>query len=135
MSRRLAREELFKLLFEAELNEVNPIIITGEYLAREEVDLGVKGKEFIEKYSKGISLHRDEILAVIDEKMTGWNFDRIGNIEKALLLFSVYELLFEGTPHEIVINETIELAKKYGDEKSHEFINGVLAKVVDGLEK
>lgn len=134
MSRRLAREELFKLLFEAEMNEVKPIAITGEYFTREGSELGESEKEFIEKYSKGISLHNDEIMAVIEEKMTGWSYDRVGNIEKALLKFSVYEILFEETPHEIVINETVELAKKYGDEKSHEFINGVLAKVVSSVE-
>ena len=56
---------------------------------------------------------------------------RIGNVEKALLKCSVYEILFKDTPCEIVINEVVELAKVYGDEKTSEFINGVLAKIVN----
>jgi len=46
------------------------------------------------------------------------------------LRFATYELMYENTGHEIVLNEVIELAKVYGEEKSHEFINGVLAKII-----
>ncbi|MFA6708070.1 MAG: transcription antitermination factor NusB, partial [Fusobacterium sp.] len=63
-------------------------------------------------------------------KMEGWSYDRIGVVERALLKSAVYELMFEKTPKEIVINEIIELAKKYGDAKSYEFLNGVLAKIL-----
>ena len=86
---------------------------------------------FIKKYMNGIAENNDRILKTIEEKITGWSFERIGNVEKALLKISVYEILCEDTPHEIVINEAVELAKMYGDEKTSEFINGVLAKVVN----
>lgn len=79
----------------------------------------------------GIAENNDKILKVIEEKITGWSFERIGNVEKALLKISVYEILCEDTPYEIVINEAVELAKIYGDEKTSEFLNGVLAKIVN----
>ena len=131
MSRRLAREELFKIVFEAEINNKDLNTVLASYLEREnEVELNEKGKEFLVEYAKGISENQDKILAELDEKMEGWSFERVGNVEKALLKISVYEILFKDTPKEIIINEAVELAKKYGDVKTYEFVNGVLAKLV-----
>ena len=131
MSRRLAREELFKIVFEAEINNKDLNTVLDSYLEREnEVELNEKGKEFLVEYAKGIIENQDKILAELDEKMEGWSFERVGNVEKALLKISVYEILFKDTPKEIVINEAVELAKKYGDTKTYEFVNGVLARLV-----
>ena len=131
MSRRLAREELFKIVFEAEINNKDLNTVLDSYLEREnEVELNEKGKEFLVEYAKGIIENQDKILAELDEKMEGWSFERVGNVEKALLKISVYEILFKDTPKEIIINEAVELAKKYGDTKTYEFVNGVLARLV-----
>ena len=131
MSRRLAREELFKIVFESEINGKDLDTVLASYLEREnEVELNEKGKEFLVEYAKGISENQDKILTELDEKMEGWSFERVGNVEKALLKISVYEILFKDTPKEIIINEAVELAKKYGDVKTYEFVNGVLAKLV-----
>ncbi|MCF0170872.1 MAG: transcription antitermination factor NusB [Fusobacterium varium] len=131
MSRRLAREELFKLVFEGEIKEENTKDILESYLNREEILQNENEIAFIKKYMNGITENNDKILKVIEEKITGWSFERIGNVEKALLKISVYEILCEDTPYEIVINEAVELAKIYGDEKTSEFLNGVLAKIVN----
>ena len=131
MSRRLAREELFKIVFEAEINNKDLNTVLDSYLEREnEVELNEKGKEFLVEYAKGIIENQNKILAELNEKMEGWSFERVGNVEKALLKISVYEILFKDTPKEIVINEAVELAKKYGDTKTYEFVNGVLARLV-----
>ena len=131
MSRRLAREELFKIVLEAEINNKDLNTVLDSYLEREnEVELNEKGKEFLVEYAKGIIENLDKILAELNEKMEGWSFERVGNVEKALLKISVYEILFKDTPKEIVINEAVELAKKYGDTKTYEFVNGVLARLV-----
>lgn len=130
MSRRVAREELFKIVFESELTEVKIDEILASYLLRDETNLNTNEREFIEKYSNGMALNDDKITDTLKDNITGWSLERIGNVEKALLKIATYEVLFEDVPAEIVVNEVIELAKRYGDEKSHEFINGVLAKVV-----
>ena len=131
MSRRAAREDLFEIIFEAEMKEEPATKICPDYLTREEdKKINQNEKEFIEQYVKGIEEHKDEILNLINSKMEGWSYDRIGIVEKALLKTAVYELMFEKTPKEVVINEVVELAKKYGDTKSYEFLNGVLAKVL-----
>ena len=111
MSRRLAREELFKLVFEGEIKEENTKDILESYLNREEILQNENEIAFIKKYMNGIAENNDKILKVIEEKITGWSFERIGNVEKALLKISVYEILCEDTPYEIVINEAVELAK------------------------
>lgn len=98
MSRRLAREELFKIVFESEINGKDLDTVLASYLEREnEVELNEKGKEFLVEYAKGISENQDKILAELDEKMEGWSFERVGNVEKALLKISVYEILFKDT--------------------------------------
>ena len=131
MSRRLAREELFKLVFEGEIKEESTKDILESYLKRDEVLTNENEIAFIKKYMIGIAENNDRILKTIEERITGWSFERIGNVEKALLKCAVYEVLCEDTPHEIIINEVVELAKMYGDEKTSEFVNGVLAKIVN----
>lgn len=133
MTRKAAREQLFKLIFEAEMKETALKDIFDSFMQRvveDELEISNSSMEFIKKYCLGIDEYSEEILNKINNTMEGWSFDRIGNVEKALLKGAVYELSYEDTPKEIVINETIELAKKYGDTKSFEFLNGVLAKFV-----
>jgi N utilization substance protein B len=77
---------------------------------------------------------KDELVELIEANMENWTFDRLGNVEKALLVFSVYELVNKKVGIEIAVNEAVELAKKYGDNKSFEFINGVLANVVRNVK-
>ncbi|MBQ4417586.1 MAG: transcription antitermination factor NusB, partial [Butyrivibrio sp.] len=67
--------------------------------------------------------------ALITERTTGWTTDRMGKAELAILRLAVYELLFDDTvPNAVAINEAVELAKRYGQDESAAFINGVLAK-------
>ena len=106
MTRREAREELFKWIFQTEI-QGNSMEKAFEY-----------------------SSLREEIETKIQAAMTDWDFSRIGYVEKSLLKLAVYEMYFEDLPVEIIVNEAVEIAKIYGDVKTHEFINGVLAKVI-----
>lgn len=135
MSRKVARLELFKIVFESEMNGVTPDTILENFLNRDEVILSKNDKEFVEKFVKGISENSVELDRIIEENMVGWEIDRIGSVEHALLKSAVYELTFEDTGLEIVVNEVVEIAKIYGDEKSFEFINGVLSNVINKNKK
>lgn len=65
----------------------------------------------------------------LNEKVTGWDISRIGKVELAILRLAVYEILFDDDiPTGVAINEAVELAKKFGQDSSGSFINGVLAK-------
>ncbi len=72
-------------------------------------------------------------LSEIDEKIkqcsTGWEIERIDKVDLSILRLAIYEMLFDDVPNKVAINEAIELAKEYSEEKSYRFINAVLAKV------
>ena len=128
MTRSLLREELFKLLFRA------------EFMPREDL-LEQKGLFFADspmtdEEKEDISDRFDDIISKVDtidgmlsDKMTGWNIDRIGKAELTILRLAVYEISYDDrVPTGAAINEAVELAKKYGQDNSSSFVNGVLAK-------
>lgn len=130
MTRREAREELFKWIFQTEI-QGNSMEKAFEYSSlREEIEKDEATKLFLERYRKGLEEHGEKIEKKIQAAMTDWDFSRIGYVEKSLLKLAVYEMYFEDLPVEIIVNEAVEIAKIYGDVKTHEFINGVLAKVI-----
>ncbi len=131
MSRRVARDELFKIVFEADMNETTPDTIRDNFLTRDSVILSKADITFFTKYVNGISEHQEEIIKTLKNTIVGWDFDRISSIERALLKCAVYELSYEETGFEIVANEIVELAKVYGDDKTADFVNGVLAKIIN----
>ncbi len=126
--RRLSRELALKFLYQFELNE-------GEL--DEQIKLFLKqnpSKEDVENFMRGLVLPLinkvKEIDEVIEKYSNNWILDRMTIIDKNILRMGVCELLFNfSTPPKVVINEAIDIAKKYGNEDSPEFINGVLDKV------
>lgn len=128
--RRLTREELFKIVFEAEILNKDVKEIYSLYSKREDRLKNQNEFIFLQTYIKGIS---DNIILIKDEiknNMENWELERIGCVERSLLIISTYEILKENIAAEIVVNEAVELAKEYGDIKAYEFINGVLAKII-----
>jgi len=88
-------------------------------------------KEFIFDLINGTLEHLEEIDSLIKEYSTNWKFERIAPIDKAILRFSIYCLLYKkDIPENVVIDEAIELSKIYSSEKSYKFINGIL----DGIK-
>jgi len=131
MGRKRAREDFFKVLFEADAREEKNSIVAAEYVKREEFDLGEEEKEFIINYAKNLDETNDEIENKVQNLLIGWQLGRIGVVERVILKLAAYELLKQKEiGYQIVVNEAIELAKKYGDVKSYEFINGVLANII-----
>jgi len=84
-------------------------------------------RSFAELLVKGVSLHRDEIDQVIGRYTEHWSPERMALIDRCVLRFSTFELLYlEEIPPKVTINEAIEIAKKYGNEDSGAFVNGIL---------
>ena len=129
MGRRKLREEIFKLLFERELIDNDMDVRLAEVLSENNITKE-EDIEFMREYIKNVSEHKKSIEDKIKSKLVGWSFDILGTVEKTLLKMSFYEITEAGTGHEIVINETVELAKKYGEDKTPDFINGILADLV-----
>ena len=129
MGRRKLREEIFKLLFERELIDNDMDVRLAEVLSENNITKE-EDIEFMREYIKNVTEHKESIEDKIKSKLVGWSFDILGTVEKTLLKMSFYEITEAGTGHEIVINETVELAKKYGEDKTSDFINGILADLV-----
>jgi len=146
MSRRSYREKVFQLLFRAafvasEDMEEQYRHFAEDELARQsdgepeedaESEPSLKTQKNIDEVTgtvKRILEKLPEIDRELDQKMDDWTTERVGRVELTLLRLAVYEIRFdEKVSAAIAINEAVELAKKFGQDKSPEFINGVLAK-------
>ena len=132
---RLAREEVFKLVFETEVTESSSDELKQNfdiYLQNDEefvATLNENQLEFIRNSINGIAENYEDIKDIIKKNTKNWAYERIGIVERALLIVATYEILFKNTPIEVIANEIVELAKEYGNEKSYEFVNGVLANI------
>lgn len=82
---------------------------------------------------RGVAAHRRAVDETIEETSTNWRLDRMAKVDRNVLRLAVYELLRTDVPVKVVIDEAIELGKKYGSESSGAFVNGVLDKVAAGL--
>ena len=83
------------------------------------------------KIANAFKEHHDEVDKQIREFAIGWDFDRLIKIDKDIMRIAITELMYvEEVPHKVVVDEAVELAKKYSTEDSSSFINGVLAKVI-----
>ena len=132
---RLVREELFKLVFGVEATESTSEELEKAfdiYLSNNEdfvSTLSESQLKFLQASVKGISENYDNIKDTIKANTQNWAYERIGLVERTLLIIATYEFLKVNTPIEVVANETVELAKEYGNEKSYEFVNGILANI------
>ena len=121
MTRREAREELFKLVYEKNIRNESAIeIYETESLERDIAD------KYIKNSSLGIFEKNEEIDALISENARGWKIHRLSKVTLAIIRISVYEMLYADIPVSISINEAIELAKKYADDAAPSFVNGIL---------
>ncbi len=130
MNRREQREQIFKLLFRVEFNGLQDMSEQCSlFFADEEIAAGEKDIAYIQgKYEK-IAQKLQEIDKMIDETAMGWNTKRMGKVDLTIIRLAVYEIKYdEEIPTGVAINEAVELAKKFGQDNSAGFVNGVLAK-------
>lgn len=136
MKRSEIRELAFKLIYSLEIQKEENI--------EEQIDLYIENNEIKDKNSieyikdciLGIEQYKDEIYKTIEGSLTSeWKIDRISKINLSLLKLAIYEIKYKDIPYKVEINEVVELAKKYGEEKSCKFINGALAKVIKDMDK
>lgn len=132
MSRRELREQIFKLIFRAEFYDKEELP-EQEKLFFEDYGLNMKPEDetYISEKSNKILEKLDEIDGMINQEAKGWTTERMGKIELTILRLAIYEIKFdEDVPAGVAINEAVEIAKKFGQEESAGFVNGVLAKFV-----
>ena len=135
MNRKTARENAFILLFELECRSDEIPLEIYEYA----LEVGeFECDDYVKDVFFGVVERRKEIDELLLPNLVGWKKNRVSPVSRAILALSTYEMLArEDIPAKVSINEAIELSKKYDDEKSYLFVNGVLNAVADalGLEK
>ena len=131
MNRSAMRELAFKAIYGMEVQK--------EY-SKEQLDLFIEDNdikdegaiEYITSVFEGIEKNEKEILELISSNLKrDWTIDRISKVNVAILKIAIFEIKFNELPFKVVINEAVELAKKYGDEAAPLFVNGVLGSIVN----
>lgn len=128
LTRRDAREAAFVALFQIDV---------GRAATESAIQTATRGRriderslEYLRKAVLGVTGRRDEIDGTISKLAIGWSLDRMGAVDRNLLRLGVYEILHSGDiPAGVAINEAVALAKKFGDEESGKFVNGILGKL------
>ncbi|MFQ4201848.1 transcription antitermination factor NusB, partial [Clostridioides difficile] len=92
-------------------------------------------KKYINTVCKALKENHDKIDELINKYAKNWTVDRMPKVDVSILRLSVCEILYLDTPNKVSINEAVELAKIYCDDKSPKFINGILGSVVDEIGK
>lgn len=143
-SRRQGRELAIKILFSLFGDNFSPDEVLNTFWENfrfrndvlgeplDEVELPVKQdvRAFTEELVRGVAMHREQIDQVIDEFSTNWSLERMSRVDLAILRMATFELLFQPqTPTSVIINEAVEVGKRYGTRETPAFVNGLLDKV------
>lgn len=130
MSRRELRERIFLLLFRVEFNRPEDMPEQIQlFFSEEEIESTEEERRYIAGKYGNIAAKLPEIDALINERAKGWSVERMGKVDITIIRLAVYEICYDDDiPTGVAINEAVELAKKFGQDESAGFINGVLAK-------
>ncbi len=122
MKRSTARELAFKTIYSKFFNSNED----GDIFSSAEMGELNFTKEILNNFAK----HYSEINELISSNLKGYTLDRVNKIDLAIITEAIIEIKYMDTPKEVVINEAVELSKKYSTDKSPKFINGFLASIV-----
>lgn len=131
--RRNARELTLKILFQIDVGKLP----TEEALETsfEEVRPAFEDRGWIGEIVRGVAEQTDDLDGIIGELAEGWRLDRLAKVDKNVLRMALYELQRGGdTPVSVVINDAVEIAKKYSTEDSGRFVNGILGSYLRRLQ-
>lgn len=129
MQRKLARENAFLLVFESVCKKDE----TAEEIFDKATNLReLEADDYVKTVFFGSYENKDRIEEAMEKHLKGWKKERISPVSMAILRLGCYEIMFmDDIPSKVSINEAIELSKKYDDEKSYSFVNGILNAVAN----
>lgn len=120
------RKKIMTILYQMAVFDKNKIDYNVDDLIKENIAID---NEFVKEIVYGAITYKNEIDNLANKYMKDWTIDRLGFTDIAILRMAIYELIYSTTPDIVVINEAIELAKTYSDDKVVKLINGVLDKI------
>ena len=132
MTRHELRFKAMTILYQTFLYESNNIEYNIEDIILEQLE---ESNKFVSDLVNGVISKRDEIDNIANRYLEDWDISRLGFTDQAIIRMAIYEIMWTDTPDVTCIDEAIELAKEYSDEKVCKMINGVLDKVYHNKEK
>ena len=132
LTRSELREKCMVILYQNDIINKNKNDGDIDTIIKENLEIE---NDFVKEIVYGVVTHFNEIDSLCNKYMSNWQIDRIDKTGAAILRMAVYELKYTDTPSLVVINEAIELAKKYSDEAVRKMINAVLDKIINEEEK
>jgi N utilization substance protein B len=132
-ARELAVQTIYALDFAAsdeEFREFNLLNaypeILGQMAEHEHVSADNSALLFADELVRNTIIHLDEIESALEKHSNNWSLERIAGLDRSILKVAIYEMLFTGTPPPVIINEAIDIAKKFSSESANKFVNGIL---------
>ncbi len=122
------REKVMTILYQIELYAKNKIEYNIDDVIHENLDID---NEFVKDMVYGTTTYMNDIDKLANSYLNDWTIDRLDSMGRSILRMAIYELKYMDTPDLVVINEAIELAKKYSDDNVRKMINAVLDKLVN----
>ena len=126
MNRNESRRIIMTILYQIFLYQKDKISYDVEDVINENLEID---NLFVREMVKGVLDKKDELYKKADQNLKDWKMSRLGLIDQAILCLGLYELLYTDTPDVVAINEAVELAKSYSDDKVKNMINKVLDNV------
>lgn len=131
--RRKSREIALQMLFSIDLGQLDCKVLRRDFL--EDLDEKPEIKSFAFELAEGTVSNLKKIDEVINNRLKNWEFERLANVDKNILRFAAYELLFRpDIPVAVTINEAIEIAKSYSGKEAGKFINGILDNIKNDIK-
>lgn len=133
--RKIAREIAFMLIYEEQFNKDRNVEFSFDFLKNESEIIGdakleIEDETFVKDIIDAYENNKESIIELVNKHLFGYEPNRLYKVDSALLYLAVTEIYYIKTPVAVIINEVIELAKKYSTEKSAKFINGILGAII-----
>lgn len=131
MNRSEIREQAFKIIYSLEIQKQKNLEEQIELYLESNNIRNKDAIEYIKDAILGIEKNKEEITKSIEKNLKAdWKIERISKMDLSILKLAIYEIKYKEIPFKVVINEAVELAKKYGEDSSKNFVNGILASIV-----
>lgn len=129
--RNTGRKLAMQLLYQAEISKRQATYeVREDFFDHHQVVLA-ETRSWASELVEGVNRHRQECDALIEKYAIGWSLDRLRPVDLCILRLAFYELLYTESGHGVVINEAIEIARRYAAAESPKFLNGILGKYIE----
>ena len=129
IKRSLLREKIMVILYQIDIYEETHVNYDIEEVIKSNLDID---NEFVKDVVYGVITYKDELNNIANSLMKDWTIDRIDKSGAAILRMALYELKYTDTPEVVVINEAVEMSKKYCEDAVRKIVNAVLDKYIRG---